>query len=233
MKIGLCSLTEIPPGKHNVRDPRLDAIHKITNSKKKTCIQVELTAEENLLDADAILVLNDSQADLILKDLEFIQTRLERSQDAQEKNLLEKLNSVLEKEEFIFNAGLSEEDKAAISGYGLLTDKPVIAAAKDELQDIGSLLLRAVKESGFISFFTTGEKESRAWLIKKGTNARQAAGAIHSDIERGFIRAEIISLDDFMQAGGETQAKQAGKLRLEHKEYIMQDGDLANFRFNK
>lgn len=233
MKIGLYSLPELPLGKHNIKDPRLDQVHKITNSKKKTYIQVELTAEENLLDADAILVLDDARCDLILKDLEFVETRLGRTQEEQEKNLLEKLKSVLEKEEFIFNAGLNQEEKAGISGYGLLTNKPVIAATRDELKDLDRLLSRAVKECGFISFFTAGEKEARAWLIKKGTSAWEAAGAIHSDIQKGFIRAEIIGIDDFLGAGGETQAKQAGKLRLEQKEYVMQDGDWTNFRFNK
>lgn len=233
MKIGLYSLPEIPLGTHSIKDSRLDQIHKIVNSKKKTYIQVESAGGDNLLDTDAVLVLNDSRADLILKDLEFVEIRLGRSQDEKEKNLLEKLKSILEKEEFIFNAGLGEEEKAGISGYGLLTNKPVIAATKDELQDLDRLLSRAVKECGFISFFTAGEKESRAWLIKKGTTAWEAAGAIHSDMQNGFIRAEIISFDDFIEAGGETRAKQEGKLRLEHKEYVIQDGELANFRFSK
>ena len=120
-----------------------------------------------------------------------------------------------------------------LSGYGLLTNRPVIVAQAPEIQDLNNLLARTVKEAGFISFFTTGEKETRAWLIKEGTTAWEAAGVIHSDIQKGFIRAEIISFSDFIQAGGETQAKQAGKLRLEQKNYVMQDADLTNFRFNK
>ena len=84
-----------------------------------------------------------------------------------------------------------------------------------------------------MSFFTTGEKDTRAWLIKQGATAWEASGAIHSDIQKGFIRAEIISFNDFIQCGGESAAKQAGKLRLEQKDYIMADCDLTNFRFNK
>ena len=117
--------------------------------------------------------------------------------------------------------------------YNLFTNKPITIAEKKDLDDLNSLLARVFRESGFLSFFTTGEKETRAWIIKKGTCACEAAGAIHSDIQRGFIRAEIISLNDFIQAGGENQAKQAGKLRSEQKDYVMQDGDLVNFRFNK
>ena len=70
-------------------------------------------------------------------------------------------------------------------------------------------------------------------MLKKGSSAWEASGAIHSDIQKGFIRAEVISFNDFIQCGGETQAKQAGKMRLEQKEYVMQDADLVNFRFNK
>ena len=110
---------------------------------------------------------------------------------------------------------------------------PVVLADKAELEDQNALLSRTVAESGYMSFFTVGEKETRAWLIKKGTPAVEAAGAIHSDIQRGFIRAEIIGFDDYMKAGGEIPAKQAGKLHSEQKEYLMQDCDIVNFRFNK
>ena len=83
-----------------------------------------------------------------------------------------------------------------------------------------------------ICFLTTGEDESRAWPIHRGTSAHRAAGKIHSDIERGFIRAEVISYEDLVSLGGEKQARDAGRLRLEGKEYIVRDGDVINFRFN-
>ena len=82
-----------------------------------------------------------------------------------------------------------------------------------------------------ISFLTTGEDEVRAWTITQGTIARKAAGKIHSDIERGFIRAEVIAYEDFVVLGSEAKCKEAGKLRLEGKDYIVQDGDIIHFRF--
>ena len=82
-----------------------------------------------------------------------------------------------------------------------------------------------------ISFLTTGEDEVRAWTITQGTIARKAAGKIHSDIERGFIRAEVIAYDDFVVLGSEAKCKEAGKLRLEGKDYVVQDGDIIHFRF--
>ncbi len=85
---------------------------------------------------------------------------------------------------------------------------------------------------GLMSFLTAGEPEVRAWTIKKGTKAPQAAGKIHSDIERGFIRAEIVSYDDLMREGSMNAVKEKGLLRSEGKEYIMKDGDIVLFRFN-
>lgn len=85
---------------------------------------------------------------------------------------------------------------------------------------------------GLMSFLTAGPMETRAWTIKKGTKAPQAAGKIHSDIERGFIRAEIVSYDDLIRVGSEAAAKEKGLYRLEGKDYIMKDGDVVNFRFN-
>ena len=85
---------------------------------------------------------------------------------------------------------------------------------------------------GLISFLTVGPDEVRAWPLQKGTIALEAAGKIHSDIKRGFIRAETFSYKDIKEIGSEKELKAAGKIRLEGKEYVVQDGDVLNFRFN-
>ena len=85
---------------------------------------------------------------------------------------------------------------------------------------------------GLMSFLTAGEPEVRAWTIKKGTKAPEAAGKIHSDIQRGFIKAEIVSYEDLMKEGSMVAAKEKGLVRSEGKEYIMQDGDIVLFKFN-
>ena len=106
----------------------------------------------------------------------------------------------------------------------------------DELGIAESGLDRLIKCSysllGLISFLTYGKDECRAWTIKKGTKAPQAAGKIHSDIERGFIRAEVIAYDDMIKYGSVNAAKEKGQLRSEGKEYVVQDGDMIYFRFN-
>ena len=85
---------------------------------------------------------------------------------------------------------------------------------------------------GLISYLTAGKQEVRAWTIRKGTKAPQAAGKIHTDFEKGFIRAEVVSYEDLMACGSMSAAKEKGLVRLEGKEYVMQDGDIVLFRFN-
>ena len=105
---------------------------------------------------------------------------------------------------------------------------------KEMLEALG--LNKVIKKSydllGLMSFLTAGEPEVRAWTIKKGTKAPQAAGKIHSDIERGFIKAEVVSYKDLMECGSMNAAKEKGLVRMEGKDYIMQDGDIVLFRFN-
>ena len=107
------------------------------------------------------------------------------------------------------------------------------------LQDLGmkeaglDRVIRAgYKLLGLQTYFTAGEKEVRAWTVKKGSSAPAAAGVIHTDFEKGFIRAEVVAYDDFVEQNGESGAKDAGKWRLEGKDYIVQDGDVIHFRFN-
>ena len=110
--------------------------------------------------------------------------------------------------------------------------KEFLAAAGLSESGLDKLIKAAYKLLGLITFITAGEQEVRAWTIRRGTKAAQAGGKIHSDIERGFIRAEIVSYDELVAAGSNNAAKEKGQVRLEGKEYIMQDGDVTYFRFN-
>ena len=118
-------------------------------------------------------------------------------------------------------SGLDEEEKAEmLEEYGI------------EESGLDKLIRASYKLLGLISYLTAGVQEVRAWTIKEGTKAPAAAGKIHSDIERGFIRAEVVSYDDLVECGSEAAAKEKGLYRLEGKEYVMKDGDVVNFRFN-
>jgi len=190
----------------------------------KSARSIDFTEEENnfvktltLLSAKPILyVANISEEDLLSNpDNEYVMEVMKYAEEensevivisAQIEAELSELNAE-EKLSFLQDLGLSESglDKLIRASYKLL---------------------------GLISFLTAGPKEVRAWTIKRGTKAQQAAGKIHSDIERGFIRAEVVSYDDLISSGGNTQAKEKGLVRLEGKEYIMKDGDVVLFRFN-
>lgn len=111
--------------------------------------------------------------------------------------------------------------------------------AKEMLNDLGveesgleKIIHTAFDKLGLQSYFTAGKVEVRAWTIRKNTKAPQAAAVIHNDFEKGFIKAEVISYEDFVNFGGEAKCKEAGKLRLEGKDYVVQDGDIMHFRFN-
>jgi len=112
-------------------------------------------------------------------------------------------------------------------------------AARELLESIGQeepglhgLARAGFHTLGLQTYLTAGPKESRAWTIRKGSTAPQAAGVIHTDFERGFIKAEIVSFDDLVEAGSMSAAKAAGKVRMEGKDYVMADGDVVEFRFN-
>ena len=101
-----------------------------------------------------------------------------------------------------------------------------------EESGLDKLVKKTYSLLGLATFFTAGEKECRAWTFKRGMKAPQCAGVIHSDFERGFIRAEVTSYDDFITYGNLQKAKEAGRMRSEGKEYVFQDGDIVLFRFN-
>jgi ribosome-binding ATPase YchF (GTP1/OBG family) len=141
----------------------------------------------------------------------------------------------------VFEKAAAENAKAVVVSAAIESEIATLAAEEREafLADLGlratglARVIRAGYELlGLITFFTAGPKESRAWTVHKGARAPEAAGEIHTDFERGFIRAETIAYDDYVACGGEAGARDAGKLRSEGKDYVVQDGDVMLFRFN-
>ena len=125
--------------------------------------------------------------------------------------------------------GKLEQELAQMTGEeadDFLAEFEISASAMDRV------IQRVYKLLGLISFFTVGEDEVRAWTIRSGTVALDAADVIHSDIKKGFIRAEIVAYPDLMEAGSYSEARKSGSLRLEGKTYVVADGDIAHFRFN-
>ena len=226
--------------------------------------------------------------ELILSDLIPLEKRRERIKkeagSEKERALIGRCIARLESEQPLLGMEFHPEEQALLSGFSLLSGKPLLYLVNQEEEafaaGIPQAMVTKAEEAGvplmaisgkiemdiaelpegeqgeflealgaaqsarerfirksyellsLITFLTTGEDESRAWTIRRGTTALKAAGKVHSDIERGFIRAEVVAYDDLVAAGGFKQTRDAGTLRLEGKEYIVQDGDVAHFRFN-
>ena len=232
-------------------------------------------------DAKPTSELSSLEAEMILADLANIESGLEKakkkargSKEAQaEVDILEVAHKTLEAEQPLRDAGLDEDQKKLLRGFGPLTLKPWIVVANVE-EGVGpppdmpegtlgmSASLEAevagmdpadaaellagfgVDEPGLdrviaacyraldlITFLTTGEDETRAWEVRRGAKAPEAAGVIHSDLERGFIRAEVVAYDALVEAGGWDAAKATGSLRVEGKDYVVNEGDILNIRF--
>jgi len=235
------------------------------------------------------------EAELMLADLDTVEKRLNRKQKEArggdklakaELDLLDRLKVMLEKGESVRRGDYTDDERALLKGFFLLTSKPTLYVANVAEEDVSgeSPMVQEVREVaavegakvvvicgkteseiaalpaeerpefldslglhesgldrlvragyellGLMTFFTTGEDEVKAWTITAGTKAPQAAGKIHSDFERGFIKAETVAYDDLVKLGSWNAAKEKGVLRQEGKEYVVKDGDCLLFRFN-
>ena len=237
---------------------------------------------------DPVAELEAFHTECLLADLSAVERRLDRAKkdkpSPQELAAFELMKKTLEQELPLRYLPPEALDRAALSSYGFLTDRPLLAVvnrgeaeaaqplgeamerklaamhaaglvlsasveaeiatmdAGDQaafLEDLGlaeSALARFIHTAyrllDLISFFTVGPDEVRAWPIRRGTKARQAAGKIHTDLERGFIRAEVMPYEVFMQYGSEQALHHAGKLQIEGKDYVVADGDILHIRFN-
>lgn len=256
------------------------------------CLVVRSFEDQNVVgETDPVAGLESLELELVLGDLASVEGQLQKAKRASRVNpaagstdALEAAKVELEAGRPLYRSGLSQETRAALAPWFLLTNKPafvVVNLGEDQLGDdavvksvetafgseglvvglsvqleaeaarldpgdraelleglgLGEGALPRVARALFDAigkwvFFTTGEKESRAWTFRSGAFAPECAGVIHSDLQRGFIRAEVIHWDELLELGSWNAAKSAGKLRLEGKEYPVKDGDVLEIRFN-
>ena len=224
-------------------EKRLDKAKKNLKSDKKYQSEIDLiekikTNLEKGISARAIELNEDEQE--IVKDMFLLTAKPiiyianiseEQIENAENEEMVEGVKQYAQKEnaEVIPLCVKIEEE---LSGLEDDDKKEMLEALGLEESGLDKLIKRSYDLLGLMSFITAGEPEVRAWTIKKGTKAPKAAGKIHSDIERGFIKAEIVSYDDLVREGTMVAAKEKGLVRQEGKEYIMQDGDIVLFKFN-
>ena len=219
---------------------RVKRTAKTGNKEAQTELDILLNVENTLLQGKSIRSIQFSEAELeVVTPLQFITAKPvlyvcnvdENSAVSGNKYVdLVKENVAIENAEVIVLAVATEADITELEDY---SERQLF------LEDIGleeagvaRLIRAAYKLLNLQTYFTAGVKEVRAWTIPIGSSAPQAAGVIHSDFEKGFIRAETIAYDDYVKFGSESKVKEAGKMRVEGKEYIVKDGDIMHFRFN-
>lgn len=204
----------------------IDCLEKVkqTLEEGKSARTLDLTEEEQLILKDTFL--------LTLKPILYVANVSEEQLDNKdnEANVLRvKEYAAQERTEVIPLCVKIEEELASLDGED---KKEMLEALGLDESGLNKLIKASYKLLGLMSFLTAGEPEVRAWTIKIGTKAPEAAGKIHSDIQRGFIKAETISYNDLIECGSMQVAKEKGLVRSEGKEYVMQDGDIVLFRFN-
>lgn len=227
-----------------ILDRRIDRTAKAAKGDKSLLAELEFlkrlkTELENGVSARAVEADDDEKA--ILADIGLLSAKpviyaCNMSEDDFASNIEnnERYKAVCEiaKAEGAEVLPICAELEAEISSLSKEEKEMFLSDAGIESGGLDMLIQRSYSLLGLISYLTAGEPEVRAWTIKKGTKAPQAAGKIHSDFERGFIRAEVISFDELMACGSMQAAKEKGKIRSEGKDYVMQDGDIVLFRFN-
>ena len=234
MKIALFGISEIKLGKHNLKDPRLDQADKLVEADKKTHAQVDVIGEDQLLEADGILALAgeqggfDPQRPGVRGDPPGPRPAAGGAGGAGEDQ------GAARKRALPLQLGLERGGPAGGRGAQLLhqqADHRGGARGTAEPRRAAPARLRGCR----LHLVPDRRRQGKPRLAdsQRAPRPGKPAGTIHTDIQKGFIRAEIISFADFIAAGGETQAKRAGKQRLELKQYVVQDYDLVNFRFNK
>ena len=193
----------------------LEELKPVRTFENKNEAFEQLNKELRFLSAKPVIFGANVDEEGMLEDNEYVQKVKEYAKEVGADVI--KLCAKLEEE----LVGLSDEEA-----------KELLKEMGVEESGLDKIIRTAFERLGLISYFTAGVKEVRSWTIHRGWTAPQAAGVIHKDFEKGFIRAEVIAYEDFIKYGGEQGAKEAGKMRLEGKDYIVQDGDVMHFRFN-
>jgi GTP-binding protein YchF len=222
-------------GKQAKSGDRESIVKKQVLEKYKTALEsgvmantVELSDEEKLMSKDVQLLTTKPFLFVANTEYDLSEKSFRRHSEAQTKNLDPSSLSWTQDDAMMLIDAKLESELAELEDSDRIAYLTELGLSESGLEKI---ITQAYKTLGLITFITAGPKESKAWTCKAGTKAPQAAGVIHTDFEKGFIRAEVIQWDKLLEAGGYSQARDKGWLRVEGKEYIVQDGDVVHFRF--
>lgn len=220
---------EIEPGKYKYKLEWADKLIEKFSPQKISLYSVEFVDSEPEL-ADAIVFEQSKKLDLVVIDLEKIEKRILKTEDEVEKATLFKAQNFLEEEKLLCDGEFTSDEVETFKLLQLVTSKPCLGV--NEVSDTNELIKELINKAGVLLFFTAGKKEVHVWSVEKGENILEAAGKIHSDLKRGFIKADIANCKDLDSFFNMAEAKSRGFVKIVNRDYIVEEGDIIEIRFN-
>ena len=218
-----------PQGKVKYEDPAVIALADKFSPKKVTPYYCEFLPDDYET-ADIIVIARDRALDLLIHDIEKLENRRERASDPDERALLDRVLAQLEEEIPICDQEFSEPDHEWLRTISPLSMKPTLVIEGDA--DPNELIPRALEKAGLMFFYTSGKQEVHAWLVRRGADAVTCAGKIHSDLARGFVKAEIVPVDDLLRCHSLQDARKRDLTRLVDRDFIIPEKTVIDIRFN-
>ncbi|NIP38270.1 MAG: DUF933 domain-containing protein [Candidatus Dadabacteria bacterium] len=229
MKIAISGL-DLEEGKIKYEDPVFSGLCEKFKPAKQAPYYFEFLIEDYQA-ANAIAITKDNILDLLILDMEKLENRMERAEDDAEKAVLKRCLEILEKEQPVCDLEISGEERSILTTISPLSFKPVLVL-EDSGIDANTVCKQILDKAGMMFFYTAGKQEVHAWMVEKGTDAVTCAGRIHSDLARGFIKAELISFDDLMAAHSFADASSKGLTQLVDKDFPIPENTILEIRFN-
>jgi len=220
---------ELPEGKVKYDDPILKALAEKDNPKKVSPMFFEFI-KEDFPNSFAIVIPESNLLDLLILDMEKIETRLTRTADKKEIKLLQKCMDFLEKEMPLCDVQFDDPEKEIVNGLMPFSLKPTVQLMGNE--DINTIIQLAMEKADYMFFYTSHPRETHAWFIPKGTEIITCAGKIHSDLARGFIKGDVVSYQDYLHHHNFNECKAKGVAKTVEKNYIVQPDEIIEIRFN-
>nr|VFJ45682.1 MAG: Protein of unknown function (DUF933) [Candidatus Kentron sp. FM]VFJ69220.1 MAG: Protein of unknown function (DUF933) [Candidatus Kentron sp. FM]VFK06858.1 MAG: Protein of unknown function (DUF933) [Candidatus Kentron sp. FM] len=234
MRIAITGVA-LPEGKCRYDDPILFALADKFLPKKVTPYYFEFLPDD-YEPANIIVIRRDRILDLLIEDIEKVETRRDRTTDPRERALLERVLAGLEQEVPVCAQPLAEEDKTYLRALSPLSLKPTLVMDTEAIEsgapDPYEVISRAMVVANLMFFYTAGKKEVHAWLVNRGTNAQGCAAKIHSDLAQGFVKAEIVPAKDLLQCHSMQDARKRNLTRLVDRDFIIPEEIVLEIRFN-
>ncbi|KAA3616308.1 MAG: DUF933 domain-containing protein [Calditrichaeota bacterium] len=228
MKIGFTGI-ELPEGKVKYNDEALLALQEKDNPKKVSPFFAEFIQDE-FVQSDVIVIPANDILDLLILDMEKIEVRLNRLTEDSEKVLLQRCLEKLEQEIPLCELQFTDDEDAVLKEVAPHSYKPVVKLTGNE--EVNEIIAMALAAANYMFFYTSGPTESHAWLVKSGSDIVTCAGAIHTDLARGFIKGDVVPFEEYFKFHNFKECISKGAAKLVDRDYIVQPRDVIEIRFN-